>query len=173
MDWTLIQIGPPAEFRREQLIARWIEADSGNHFVLMLQTHRHTKHRKSVGEVRSAIERVNVPAIVASRISEAFLFTQNVVSGKLRADPLADQGLRLAIGNCDQISFALIFNLDLLIEVLHEQSAGLASNCGDTRDIFEIRYCGMQAVSVSQMGRRKAKTRRLTIAGSPSTPTVL
>ena len=124
-------------------------------------------------KIRGSIERVDIPAIVASRISEAFLFTQNVVCGKLRADPLADQGLLLAIGNCDQISFAFVLNLDLPIEVLHQQSAGLASNCGDTRDIFEIRYCGMQAVSVSQMGRRKAKTRRLTIAGSPSTPTVL
>ena len=65
---------------REQLVARGIVNHAGNSPVLVLQSQRNAEHRKSVRKVGGAIERIDIPAIVAAGIDQALLFAENIVS---------------------------------------------------------------------------------------------
>src|SRR5436190_14370250 len=71
-DRPIVQKSPLASFRREQLVARRIKAQPYNHLLPMLQRDRYTEHGESVGEVRRPIERVDIPAILASGFAQAF-----------------------------------------------------------------------------------------------------
>ncbi len=81
-----------------------------------------------MGKVRGAIERIYVPTVVAALIVESLLFTQYVVPRKLLGDALAYQRFGGAIRSRHQIGVALVFNLESLMKILHEQRAGLASD---------------------------------------------
>src|SRR5271165_4614481 len=92
------------------------------------QSHRHAKYRISVGKVRGAIEGIDVPAEVAALIVESLLFAEDVVPRKLPADALADQSLGSAIRRRHQVGVALVLNLESLVEILHQERSGLASD---------------------------------------------
>ena len=81
-----------------------------------------------MGEVRGAIERVHVPAIVAARIHQALLFAENIVAGPVLLDAFADQNFGLAVRYGDQVGLAFVLDLYTLIKVFHQQSACLASD---------------------------------------------
>ncbi len=74
-------------------------------------------------KIRSAIERIDIPAVVAALIAEPLLFAQNIVSRPEREDALANQFLGRAIRRRDEISVPFVFNLQMLVEVMHQQRA--------------------------------------------------
>src|SRR5271169_4399911 len=94
----------------------------------MLQRNRHAEYRKSVREVRRAIERIDIPAILATLIGEPLLFAQHVVCRPLLPDAFPDQHLGRAIRRRHQVGISLVFDLQVLMKVMHQQSARLASN---------------------------------------------
>ena len=66
-------------------------------------------------EVRRAIQRIYIPAIIAALIAKSLLFTQNVVRGPLLADAVADQHFGSPVGRRYQVSVALVFDLQVLL----------------------------------------------------------
>ena len=46
-----------------------------------------------MGEICGAVERIDIPAVVAARIDQSLLFAENIVPRKLLLDPLANQFL--------------------------------------------------------------------------------
>src|SRR5215471_6374706 len=54
-------------------------------------------------------------------------------------DTFENQRFRLAVRNRDQVDVTLVFNLDALMEVLHEQRPRLAGNIGHRRNKFSGR----------------------------------
>ena len=79
-------------------------------------------------EVRRAVQRIDVPAIVAALVAESLLFAENVVRGPLLANAFADQDFGSAISRRHQVGLALVFDLQVLVEVMHQQSAGFAGD---------------------------------------------
>src|SRR5579864_3404429 len=92
----------------------------------MLQSHGNAEDRVTVSKVRSAIERIDVPPVRASGIAQTLLLAQNVVIRPQAANAFANQTLRFAIGSGNQISFALVLDLDVLVEIFEQQRAGFA-----------------------------------------------
>src|SRR5215469_2822822 len=54
-------------------------------------------------------------------------------------DTFENQRFRLAVPNRDQVDVTLVFNLDALMEVLHQQRPRLAGNIGHRRNKFSGR----------------------------------
>jgi hypothetical protein len=81
-----------------------------------------------VGEVCGAIEGVDIPAVVAALVVQSLFFAQHIVPGKLLLDAFTNQRFGSAVGRCDQIGVALVFDLDVLLKIMHQQRARLAGN---------------------------------------------
>ena len=79
-------------------------------------------------KVRSAIQRIDVPAIIAALIAESLLFAENVVGWPLLADAITNQCLGGAIGRRHQVGVAFVLNLQLLMKVIHQQRARFAGD---------------------------------------------
>ena len=79
-------------------------------------------------EIRGAIERIDVPAIFAAGVAEAAFFAKHVVLRPVFPNALSNQRLRFAVRRRDQIGLALVFDLDILIEIFHQQRASFARN---------------------------------------------
>ena len=79
-------------------------------------------------KIRRAIERIDIPAIFASLIVQSLLFAKHVVIGPLLRDALANQFFRRTVGRGNQIGFTLVFNLEMLMKEIHQQSTRLASD---------------------------------------------
>src|SRR5438093_4795091 len=109
MNLLAVQVRATALLGGEQLVARGIIDDSGDALAPMLQRHRHAEHREAMGKVGGAVERVDVPAVFASRIYESLLFAEDVVRGPEIANTVANQGLGFPVGLSDQIGFAFVF----------------------------------------------------------------
>ena len=75
--------------RSKEFIARGIVHHACNPSCLLpatvLQRHGHAEHRISVGKIRRAIERIDIPAVVAALIVQPLLFAQHVMRRKLLA----------------------------------------------------------------------------------------
>jgi hypothetical protein len=78
-----IEMRSPSLLRREEFIARRIVNNACDPSRLpgvpLLKTHRHREHWISVGEIRSAIERVDVPPVLSAPIVQPLLFSQDIV----------------------------------------------------------------------------------------------
>ncbi len=79
-------------------------------------------------EIRRTIERVDVPPEIAALIIESLLFPKNVMTRPLLRNALANQFLRCTIRSRHQIRVPFIFDLQMLAEVVHQQSARFARN---------------------------------------------
>ena len=79
-------------------------------------------------EVRSAIKRIDIPAIVAALIVQSLFFAQHVMRRPLLGDALADQDLGRTIGCRDQVGVAFVLHFQVLVEVMHQQCACFARN---------------------------------------------
>src|SRR5581483_3549842 len=62
-DAAVVQIRTGSAFGSEQLIARGIENYAGDQLVFMLERNGDIEHRKSMREVRCAIQWIDVPAV--------------------------------------------------------------------------------------------------------------
>lgn len=89
-------------------------------------------------EVCCSIQWVDIPTVVATGVPEAFFFAEDVVTGKLLANTLPNERFRFLVGDSYEIGFAFVFDLDVLVEMLHEQRARFSGNCSDARDEFEV-----------------------------------
>src|SRR5258708_28556657 len=72
-DSVAVELRASSLLRGKQFVARGIIDNPGNANALCvgrsaLGSHGHTEHRKSMREVRGAIERIDVPAIVAALV---------------------------------------------------------------------------------------------------------
>ena len=103
-------------------------------------------------EVGGAVERIDVPAILASGIVQAFFLAQHIVRWPERTNALANQRFGFAVGGCDEVGVALVFNFDVQIEVLHEERARLAGDCS---------YGGNEFVIGWQLNFRRAQMRKV------------
>src|SRR6185312_9844962 len=88
-----VEIGTLATLSREQFIARRIVTNPRNHLLISFETHRYTEHGISVGEIRGAIERVDVPAEFAAGVAQPLFFAQNIVRRPDLTNALPDQRL--------------------------------------------------------------------------------
>lgn len=79
-------------------------------------------------EVRRAVERIDVPAILAALVAEPLLFAQDVVRRPLLPDAFPDQDFGSAVRRGHEISLALVLDLQVLVEMMHQQSAGFAGD---------------------------------------------
>ena len=96
----------------------------------MLQRHGNAEHRKAVGKICRAVERVDVPTIFATGIDQALLLAQDIMAWPLLLNALPNQHLGVTIRHRDQVrlAFVLNFHLHLLAKILHQQSARFASD---------------------------------------------
>src|SRR5580698_6937018 len=65
---------------------------------------------------------------VAASVQQAAFFAEDVVRRPVFTQALADEGFGLAVGDGDQVGFALVFDGYVAMEILHEQGAGFAGN---------------------------------------------
>ena len=79
-------------------------------------------------EIGGAVQRIDVPAILAALIVQSLLFAQHIMRRKLLGDALADQHLGGAVGRRHQIGVALVLDLQSLMEIRQQQRSGLASD---------------------------------------------
>src|ERR1700722_15369112 len=135
MDGLAIEMGTASLLSGKQLVTRGIINYRGNALALLtggpaLETHGNAKHGKSMGEVRSAIQWVDVPAIVAALITQPLFFAEHIVCGPVLLDALADQHFRSTVGSRDQIGIPFVFDFQVLMEIMHQQRASLARDGG-------------------------------------------
>ena len=69
-----LRYAPDAAFGAEHFVAQRIEDHAGDQFARPLQRQRHVEHRKSVREIRGAIQRIDVPAIFGRAFLPAAFF---------------------------------------------------------------------------------------------------
>src|ERR1700733_2335521 len=138
MDGLTVELRAPSLLRGKQLVSRGIVNGCGDALAFVVeplvvqsnvfQSNRHAENRKSVREVRRAVERINIPAILAALVAESLLFAQNVVGWPLLPDAFPDQDFSRAVSRRYQIGFAFVFDLQVLVEVIHQQSTRFAGD---------------------------------------------
>src|SRR5439155_9930573 len=77
-----------------------------------------------------AVERVDVPAILAGRFMRRAFLRHDLVLGPAGAQARHDQLFGGAVGDGDHVGLALVFHRHPAAEVLHEQRARLAGDIG-------------------------------------------
>src|SRR5580692_6773718 len=177
MDGLAVKLRPSSPLRGKQFIARGIVNHRCDAFPfpflslmfqslmfqsMVFQSNRHAKHRKSVREVRRSIERIDIPAILAALVAESLLFAQNIVRRPLLPDPFADQHLGSAVSRRHQVSIALVFDLQMLMEVLHQQSTRFASDRrhGRKKAVGSVRRCHPERNKHLRAERKRLCSRR-------------
>src|SRR5579863_6124792 len=126
----MVEVGATSLLGGEEFVASGIVDDSSDALALVLERHGDAKDGEAVGEIGGAIERVDVPAVVAAGILQAALFAENVVRRPVLTQALADQDLGFAVSDGNEVSVALVFDGHVAVEVVHEQGAGFAGNLG-------------------------------------------
>src|SRR5579863_4149098 len=150
--------------RGKELVARGIVHHARDTLGLALrcaplQRHRHAENWISMRKVRGAVERVHIPAVVAALVVQSLLFAKHVVAGKLLLDAFANQRFRSAVGRGNQIGVALVFDLDVLLKILHQQRARFARNGRHGREKgFGMRGTGLHFRWVTLGATRSAQT---------------
>src|SRR5450432_1545395 len=137
MDATAIQISAAALFRDEQFIARGVVDDARDHgsvFIggkaggAMFEAHGNAKYRVAMGEIRCAVERVDVPAIFVVDAVASSLFAVDAVAGKVLVEALDDEAFAGAVGLGDEVYFTFVFGGDRAVVELANECAGLDCN---------------------------------------------
>ena len=123
--------------RHKQLVAHGIVNDAGDQLAVLsrcqprlpvLEPQRNAENRKSMREIRCAVQRIHVPAIFdVDPLPHSLLAIDSVV-WKRRAQPLRDQLFRCAIRLSHQIDIAFVFGRDATLEIPPRQCAGFQCN---------------------------------------------
>src|SRR5208337_5561961 len=87
VDLPVVQVRSAALLGREQFIPRGIVDYAGNPPAFEFHSQRDAKHRKPVGEIRSSIQRIDIPTVIAATVIEAAFLAQNVVRWPKSLDP--------------------------------------------------------------------------------------
>jgi len=90
-------------------------------------------------EVGSAIQGINVLAILTARTRQGSFFAENVVVRPGGVDTFNQQLFRGAVGNGNQVGVAFIFDGNISCKILHQQRAALARNFGSPWNELQIR----------------------------------
>ncbi len=132
-----IQLRSTPAFGCKELVAHGIVNHSGHErtiglrldaFGPVLEPHGNAELRESVRKVGGSVERVHVPAILASEPLARAFFAEDAVLGKSLAQPAADQLLHGAVGHRHQVHIAFVLSFDALNKVLAQPRPGLARN---------------------------------------------
>jgi hypothetical protein len=92
------------------------------------QSHGDAEHGKAVCEVGGAVERIDVPTVLGSRLVRSALLGHDGVGGEARSQPFDDQPVTGKIGLGYQVELALQAEADPPFEVAHRQAGGLPCN---------------------------------------------
>src|SRR5277367_2054025 len=127
-----IQIRAFSLLRDEELIARGIvdyASDQCAVFVrgqscrAVLKAERYAEYRKAMREICRAIQRIDIPAILAVELIARSFFAVNAMVRKMRVHALDDQLFRGAVSYGDKINIGLVFGGDAaVIEIANERS---------------------------------------------------
>src|SRR5580698_4218504 len=128
MDTLLVQVSATSLLGGKEFVASGIVNDAGDALALVLECHGNAEEGKAVGKVGGAVERVDVPAVVAAGVQQAAFLAEDIVRRPVLAQALANEGFGFAVGDGDQVGLALVFDGYVAMEILHEQGAGLAGN---------------------------------------------
>ena len=88
-----------------------------------------------MGEIRGAIQRIDVPAVFRGTLVTATLFANDRMAREVGTQTLDDQRFRGSIGRRHQVVLALVLKADLAFGVLGENRARFTS---DLHGGFEI-----------------------------------
>src|SRR6266704_3312503 len=120
---------------REKLVVERIEDDGGEQRVSLCERDGNAEAGVTVREVRSAVERIDVPAKFRSRsaLMARSLFSGNGMVGKVFAQPLDDEPFRAFVRLGDEIHFvAFVGDVQRSRQFFDEDFAGFLGdfNCG-------------------------------------------
>ncbi len=76
-------------------------------------------------EVGGAIERINIPAVLALNVVARALFAIDAVGWERGADAIEDQPLGIAVGHGDQVDIGFVLGLYALLKEAANQRPGL------------------------------------------------
>src|SRR5713226_1383616 len=130
-DFLAIKGGAFAARGGEKFVVKGIEDCGGEKRVLLGDSDRNAEARIPVGEIRGAVERINVPAKSQSRsaLMPRPLFSGNSVVGKTFGQPLNDQPLRAFVRLRDKIHFvAFVRNVQRTRQFFHQDFPGFLRN---------------------------------------------
>ncbi len=119
----------------EKLVVERIEDDGGEKRVSLCERDGNAEAGVAVREVRSAVERINVPAKLRSRsaLMARSFFGCNSMVGKVFAQPLDDEPFRALVRLGDEIHFvAFVANVERARQFFDQDFAGFLGdfNCG-------------------------------------------
>src|SRR5689334_13733971 len=81
LDRFAVQPSAFALLCRKQLVASGVVQHTRNALLFVLQGDGNAKDRKSMGKIGGAVERVNIPAVIAVQLSAGALFPNDVMFG--------------------------------------------------------------------------------------------
>src|SRR5579863_5615643 len=138
MNPLLIQVRATTLLRSKQFVPRGIVNYARDALSFVLQRHGNAKYREAMREVRSSVERVHIPAVIAARVAQSAFFAKNVMRGPVLADAFADQCLAVPVGHSNQVRLALVLHFDALAEMFHQKRASFTRDLRHGRDEVSV-----------------------------------
>src|SRR5208337_4114515 len=120
-----IQKSPGPALGRKEFVASGVIHHPDHYFTTEGQTQRNAEDGKTVGEIGCPIERIDVPAVIRSRLLASTFFRHYGVVREVASQPFHDQSFRFPIRLRHQVRAPLVCNLERLPEMLEEQAARL------------------------------------------------
>ena len=113
-------------------------------------------------KIRSAVKRIDIPAVVAPRFHPGPLFPNHVMVRPAGADSLENERFRLPVCDRHQVDLAFVFNFYPLAKIPHQQCSRLASDLRRDRHEVTIIFrnghvnsrCGLGHKAKRRMPRR-------------------
>src|SRR5215469_2495160 len=116
MNAPVIQIRTRPALGEKHLFALRIENHAGNQWPGVLRRQRDVVHGKTMREVRGAVQRIDIPAIIRRPAMSAAFFSHDRVRWKMRPQPLYDELLGRAIRGRHQIVLTLQLKCEMTLE---------------------------------------------------------
>src|SRR6185312_7754343 len=168
VDAAAIHPGALAFLGGEEFIAGGIVDDSGDEFAVgiggeagraMLQPHGDAEDGEGMGEVRGAVQRIDVPAVLGLEAVARAFFAEDAVAGKASADALDDQLFGGAVGFSDEVNVALVFGNNAALEEAAQQGSGFecdfrACHCPVQTGWNALAHCPSSAGGTGASARR-------------------
>src|SRR5260370_10072316 len=131
LEFLDIEGGGFATSGSEKFVVKRIESRGGEQRISLGKSDRDAKAGIAVGEIRGAIQRINVPAKFRSRsaLMPRSLLGSNGVLGKILREPLNDQPFRTPVRLRDQIHLiAFVCEIPRARQFFHQDFPGFLRN---------------------------------------------
>ena len=126
MNPLAVQVSARAALGGKQLAADGVKDHARNDLAPKSQSQGHAKHREPVREVRRAIERIHVPAVVRGRFPSPALLGDDGVGRIVFPQAFDNQGFGAPVGLGDQVGGSFVGNLFGTLELVGHERAGFA-----------------------------------------------